>query len=38
MYQSGELAHTLGIDAPAHADETPAPGSDQAPLTIENRL
>ena len=38
MYQSGELAHTLGIDAPAQAAETPAPGSDQAPLTIENRL
>jgi monothiol glutaredoxin len=38
MYQSGELAHTLGVDAPAQAAETPAPGSDQAPLTIENRL
>jgi len=37
MYQSGELAHTLGIDAPPQA-EAPANGSDQAPLTIENRL
>ena len=31
MYQSGELAQTLGVQAPA------APESD-APLTIENRL
>jgi monothiol glutaredoxin len=44
MYQSGELAGTLGIEAPADAEaeaeaETAAPaGMDQAPLTIENRL
>jgi monothiol glutaredoxin len=39
MYQSGELAQTLGIEAPADEAEAPAPGgSDQAPLTIENRL
>jgi monothiol glutaredoxin len=42
MYQSGELAGTLGIEAPAEAEaeaETAAPaGMDQAPLTIENRL
>jgi monothiol glutaredoxin len=31
MYQSGELAEALGLDA------TPAP-EDNAPLTIENRL
>jgi monothiol glutaredoxin len=30
MYQSGELAETLGLDAPAPAEN--------APLTIENRL
>ena len=39
MYQSGELAQTLGIEAPEAEAETAAPaGSDQAPLTIENRL
>jgi monothiol glutaredoxin len=42
MYQSGELAGTLGIEAPAEAEaeaETAEPaGMDQAPLTIENRL
>ena len=39
MYQSGELAQTLGIEAPAQEAEAAAPGgSDQAPLTIENRL
>ena len=37
MYQTGELAETLGLQAPAEAeDETAAP--DAAPLTIENRL
>jgi len=34
MYESGELAQTLGVEQPA--DE--APGDDAAPLTIENRL
>ena len=42
MYQSGELAETLGIEAERRAEaeaETAAPaGIDQAPLTIENRL
>jgi monothiol glutaredoxin len=42
MYQSGELAGTLGIEPEADAEaeaETAAPaGMDQAPLTIENRL
>ena len=36
MYQSGELAQTLGVDAPPQEAETT--GSEQAPLTIENRL
>ncbi len=34
MYESGELAETLGVEQPA--DE--APGDEAAPLTIENRL
>ncbi|MFZ1994533.1 MAG: glutaredoxin domain-containing protein, partial [Solirubrobacteraceae bacterium] len=39
MYQSGELAQTLGIEAPAGEAETAEPaGAEQAPLTIENRL
>ncbi len=39
MYQSGELAQTLGIEAPAQEAETEAQGgTEQAPLTIENRL
>ena len=40
MYESGELASVLGVDAPAEApDEAPA-GADPAPapLGIENRL
>jgi monothiol glutaredoxin len=32
MYESGELAQTLGVEAPASAP------ADDAPLTIENRL
>jgi monothiol glutaredoxin len=32
MYESGELAQTLGVEAPASAPEA------DAPLTIENRL
>ena len=36
MYQSGELAGTLGLNAPATEPEV-AP-IDSAPLTIENRL
>jgi monothiol glutaredoxin len=39
MYQSGELAQTLGLEAPAEEDATPeAAGMESAPLTIENRL
>ena len=37
MYQNGELAETLGLQAPTVADETTA-STDAAPLTIENRL
>ena len=35
MYQSGELAQTLGLEAPEESEAAPA---DSAPLTIENRL
>ena len=40
MYQSGELARTLGLEAPevdAGTAAQPA-GTESAPLTIENRL
>ncbi|MGH2909259.1 MAG: Grx4 family monothiol glutaredoxin [Solirubrobacteraceae bacterium] len=36
MYESGELAQTLGLEQPAA--EAPAADAEQAPLTIENRL
>jgi monothiol glutaredoxin len=38
MFESGELAETLGVEQPeaAPAPEAPAPGA--APLSIENRL
>ena len=40
MYESGELAQTLGVDAPAQAPESAPAGADPAPapLGIENRL
>jgi monothiol glutaredoxin len=41
MYQSGELQHALGIEAPEIGEEAPepAPSTGQAPpLSIENRL
>ncbi|MGZ4167423.1 MAG: Grx4 family monothiol glutaredoxin [Solirubrobacteraceae bacterium] len=39
MYQSGELAQTLGLETPAEEAEAPQPsGMESAPLTIENRL
>ncbi len=37
MYQSGELAETLNLQAPADAEAETA-SADAAPLTIENRL
>lgn len=37
MYQSGELAQTLGLGAPASGPE-PAVAAEPAPLSIENRL
>ena len=38
MYESGELAHALGVEAPPDA-ATPEPASPEAPpLSIENRL
>jgi monothiol glutaredoxin len=36
MYETGELATQLGVDAPTAPAEQPAP--DGAPLSIENRL
>ena len=36
MYESGELAETLGVEQPA--DEAPRRAEAGAPLTIENRL
>jgi monothiol glutaredoxin len=40
MYESGELATTLGVEAPADAPEEAPAGADPAPapLGIENRL
>ena len=38
MYQSGELAQTLGLENPEGPDEPEAEPVDGAPLTIENRL
>jgi monothiol glutaredoxin len=40
MYESGELAQTLGVEAPADAPSEPPAGAGPAPapLGIENRL
>jgi monothiol glutaredoxin len=39
MYESGELAETLGVEQPAEAPEQPqAEAPQSAPLGIENRL
>ena len=40
MYESGELAQTLGVEAPAEAPQAAPAGADPAPapLGIENRL
>jgi monothiol glutaredoxin len=38
MYESGELADTLGVDAPADAPMPEAPANAAGPMGIENRL
>ncbi len=43
MFESGELAHTLGLDAPADGPAEPPAGGDfesagAPPIQIENRL
>jgi hypothetical protein len=39
MYQSGELAETLGMEPGEHADpREPSAVQDSAPMSIENRL
>ena len=39
MYQSGELAATLGVQGPPPAERQPGPPAAQAaPMSIENRL
>ena len=39
MYESGELAATLGVEAPEASEPAPEAGpASQAPLGIENRL
>lgn len=38
MYESGELAQTLGVQNTEAPAETPTATGEQAPLTIENRL
>jgi monothiol glutaredoxin len=37
MYETGELAQTLGLENPELSVD-PSAGAEQAPLTIENRL
>ena len=38
MYESGELAETLGVDQPAAAEPTEEPAVGARPMGIENRL
>jgi monothiol glutaredoxin len=38
MYESGELAHTLGLEAPEAAAAPQPAAAEPAPLSIENRL
>ena len=38
MYESGELAETLGVDQPAAADTVDEPAVGARPMGIENRL
>jgi monothiol glutaredoxin len=38
MYESGELAETLGVDQPAPAEPVDEPAAGARPMGIENRL
>ena len=38
MYESGELAQTLGVEQPQDAPEAEAPAAGPRPMGIENRL
>ena len=38
MYESGELAETLGVDQPAEAEPAEEPAVGARPMGIENRL
>jgi len=38
MFESGELAEALGVEAPADDVAPQEPGVDGAPLSVENRL
>jgi monothiol glutaredoxin len=38
LYETGELAGTLGVEAPEHAPQPTAADAGAAPLGIENRL
>jgi monothiol glutaredoxin len=38
MYESGELAETLGVDQPAAAEPVDEPAVGARPMGIENRL
>ena len=38
MYESGELAETLGVDQPAAAEQAEEPAVGARPMGIENRL
>ena len=40
MYESGELAEAIGVEAPADAPAEAPPGAEPGapPLTIENKL
>ena len=38
MYESGELAHALGLSPPPRSRQPEATPAEAPPLTIENRL
>jgi monothiol glutaredoxin len=38
MYETGELAQTLGVEQPADAPAAEAPGAGPRPMGIENRM